>query len=200
MKSLPLRPEGDPAGFSSGTQLYLGRRLRALREQRRLTLDQVARATGLSKSFISRIERDLVSPSVSSLVTICQVLGISAGELLDSPQTYLVRYESAPEIDLGGAGIAERLLSPFDQRGLQLIHASIAPGGEGEEELYTMDCAMEAVHVISGEFVLVTSDEQYQLKKGDTVTFPGKEAHTWRNPRSDVPAEVLWVLTRYPVH
>lgn len=203
MKSLPLQPPGLSARAKEGeaaSELALGHRLRALREQRRLTLDQISQATGLSKGFISRVERDLTSPSVSTLVKMCQALGISAGEVLDAPASHQVLFADAPVVDLGGEGITERLLTPPHQRGLQIIHAEIAPGGQGEEELYTMDCAAEALHVVSGEFVLVTVKKEYHLHRGDTVTFPGAEAHTWFNPRADLPCEVLWILTRYPAH
>lgn len=199
MKSLPLQSTAREKD-ADALELAIGLRLRALREQRRLTLDQVSQATGLSKGFVSRVERDLTSPSVSSLVKMCQVLGISPGEVLDAPATHQVRFADAPVVDLGGEGITERLLTPPHQRGLQIIHARIAPGGRGEEDLYTMDCATEAVHVVSGEFVLVTVEKEYHLHRGDTVTFPGAEAHSWRNPRADVPCEVVWILTRYPAH
>ncbi|EFG80388.1 helix-turn-helix domain-containing protein [Corynebacterium ammoniagenes] len=61
MKTLPIQPVPS--------DIALGRRLRALRERRHFTLEQVAERTGFSKGFISRVERDLTSPSVQSLVT-----------------------------------------------------------------------------------------------------------------------------------
>ncbi|MDN6680524.1 MAG: helix-turn-helix domain-containing protein, partial [Yaniella sp.] len=78
MKSLPIEPMRTPTA--------LGRRLRAVREQNRLTIDQVASFTGLSKGFLSRVERDLTSPSVASLVAICQVLGVPPGQMLEVPE------------------------------------------------------------------------------------------------------------------
>ncbi|PXA75642.1 helix-turn-helix domain-containing protein [Auritidibacter sp. NML100628] len=185
MKSLPIEPSDAPKA--------LGRRLRAYREQRRLTLDQVAKATRLSKGFISRVERDLTSPSVSSLVAICQVLGVSAGEMLEAPETSHISLKEAPFIDMGGAGISEKLLTPPDQRHLQIIHAEIVPHGRGEEELYTIDCLTESVYVIEGEFVLKTFTEDFPLSAGDTLTFPGAEPHSWYNPSAET-ATILWVL------
>lgn len=185
MKSLPIRPAAaDPA---------IGRRLRALRQQRRLTMDQVAEFAGLTKGFLSRVERDLTSLSVSSLVDICQVLGVTPGEVLDAPETGVVRLAAAPHVNLGGNGITEQLLTPPGRRSLQIIRAVIAPGGRGEAELYTMDCAVEALHVVTGSFVLITSDGELPLEAGDTATFPGAEPHSWINPgRQD--AVVLWTL------
>ncbi|WP_304411158.1 helix-turn-helix domain-containing protein [Corynebacterium stationis] len=186
MKSLPIEPVAS--------DIALGSRLRALRERRHFTLDQVAERTGFSKGFISRVERDLTSPSVQSLVTLCQVLGINPGQLLDSPEVSVVKFDAAPRVDLGGAGIIERLLTPRTQREIQIIHMSVEAHGHGEEEPYAMDCNIESIHVIKGSFVVKTSAEEFTLEAGDTLTFPGAEPHTWHNPTGDS-AEVLWVLS-----
>lgn len=186
MKSLPIEP--------GATEIALGRKLRALRERRRFTIEQVAERTGFSKGYISRVERDLTSPSVQSLVTLCQVLGINPGQLLDNPEVSVVKFEDSARVDLGGNGIVERLLTPRTQRDIQIIHMSIDGHGRGEEEPYTMDCNIESVHVITGSFVVTTSSEEFQLQAGDTLTFPGAEPHTWHNPSADK-AEVLWVLS-----
>ena len=63
--------------------VLIGAKLRAARKLRSLTLDQVALAAGLTKGFVSRLERDDVSPSVASLVAVCDVLGLRVGELFE---------------------------------------------------------------------------------------------------------------------
>ena len=185
MKALPL--ETTPG------QALIGRRLRALREARRLTVAQLAEAAGVSKGFLSRLERDLTSPSVSTLVTLCQVLGASPGDVLDAPEVTVVRLADAPAISLGGEGIRERLITPRGSRDLQILRADIAPRGRGEAELYTVDCRVEAVHVATGRLELRTTEAVHLLEEGDTVTFPGREPHSWANP-DDRPAVVLWTL------
>ena len=185
MKALPL--ETAPG------QALIGRRLRALREARRLTVAQLAEAAGVSKGFLSRLERDLTSPSVSTLVTLCQVLGASPGDVLDAPEVTVVRLADAPAISLGGEGIRERLITPRGSRDLQILRADIAPHVRGEAELYTVDCRVEAVHVATGRLELRTTEAVHLLEEGDTVTFPGREPHSWANP-DDRPAVVLWTL------
>ena len=174
MKALPL--ETAPG------QALIGRRLRALREARRLTVAQLAEAAGVSKGFLSRLERDLTSPSVSTLVTLCQVLGASPGDVLDAPEVTVVRLADAPAVSLGGEGIRERLITPRGSRDLQILRADIAPRGRGE-----------AVHVVTGRLELRTTEAVHLLEEGDTVTFPGREPHSWANP-DDRPAVVLWTL------
>lgn len=189
MKSLPIQHTvAEPS---------IGRRLRALRQERRLTMDQVAEFSGLTKGFLSRVERDLTSPSVASLRAVCQVLGIAPGQVLDAPETLVVRLDSAPRVHLGGDGITELLLTPPGRRDLQLIRAVVAPGGRGETELYTMDCEVESLHVLSGSFVLRTLGGEIALEAGDTASFSGSEPHSWANP-GDREAVVLWALAGRP--
>ena len=65
--------------------MLIGTKLRSARKARNLTLDQVAQAAGLTKGFVSRLERDDVSPSVASLVTVCDVLGLRVGAVFRPP-------------------------------------------------------------------------------------------------------------------
>lgn len=193
-------PEGNPMKALPVQQTdrvpeepELGSRLRHHRLRARMTMDQLATATGLTKGFLSRVERDQTSPSVASLVRICRALRVPVGQLFEEPDTSLVRLEEAPLVDLGGTGILERLVSAPGLARAQVIRASIEPGGEGEESLYTVECETEILHVVAGHFLLRTAGRDYELRAGDTVTFGGSEPHSWRNLGRET-AEVLWIL------
>ncbi|MBN9059980.1 MAG: helix-turn-helix transcriptional regulator, partial [Rhizobiales bacterium] len=60
----------------SSEPLKVGLKIRDARKQRRLTLQRVAEATGLSIGFLSQVERDITTPSLSSLVTIAKALDL----------------------------------------------------------------------------------------------------------------------------
>nr|WP_231710079.1 cupin domain-containing protein [Arthrobacter zhangbolii] len=182
---MPVEPTNAPVA--------IGVRIRAARQARRMTIEQVAEATGLTKGFLSRVERDLTSPSVASLVTLCQVLSISIGDLFSAPQINLTRWEDAPRISLGGDGIVERLVTARTERRVQVVRSVIEPGGTGEADLYSVDCEVEVLHVVQGRFQLILGSERLDLAAGDTVTFPGREPHSWHNPGSRE-AVVLWTL------
>lgn len=185
MKALPLEPSPEPVA--------IGSRIRAARQDQRLTIEQVADATGLTKGFLSRVERDLTSPSVASLVTLCQVLSISIGDLFSAPEVHLSRKGEGPRISLGGEGIVERLLTARSERRLQVLGAVIEPYGRGESELYAVDCDVDVLHIISGELTLRMTHESFDLCAGDTLSFPGREPHSWEN-RTAYPVEALWIL------
>lgn len=185
MKALPVEPKDETVA--------IGPRIRAARQARHLTIEQVADATGLTKGFLSRVERDLTSPSVASLLTLCQVLSISIGDLFNAPDTQLIRWSEAPRISLGGHGINERLVSARTERRVQVVRSVITPGGAGEADLYSVDCDVEVLHVVTGRLVLIFGNASMELGEGDTVTFPGREPHSWSNP-TDEEAVVIWTL------
>ena len=181
-----------------GTLVRIGARLRAARQARSLTIAQVAESAGLTKGFVSRLERDDVSPSVASLVTVCEVLGLRVGELFDPPETAVIRAGQGRPINFGGTGTHEELITPGTQQALEIIHARIDPGGNGGADLYTLACDVECAYVIAGHLTVVLETGEEDLGPGDTMTFPGRTPHTWRNTSADAACEVLWVLAPAP--
>ncbi|WP_457836127.1 helix-turn-helix domain-containing protein, partial [Staphylococcus aureus] len=70
----------------------------------------MAAATGLTKGFLSEIERDKASPSVASLVALCDVLGVPVGSLFEAPApSAVVRVAERAPIRFGGTGIVDHL-------------------------------------------------------------------------------------------
>jgi transcriptional regulator with XRE-family HTH domain len=178
--------------------LPIGGRLRATRLARGLTLGQVAAAAGLTEGFVSKLERDQVSPSVASLVAVCEALGLRVGELFEPPTSAIVRAGEGAQINFGGVDAREYLLSPGSQSHIEVLHSIVAPKGSGGDELYALDTEVEFVFVLKGQFEIVLGPTVHQLNTGDAMTFRGREPHTWRNPSNTDPAEVLWVLSPAP--
>lgn len=176
----------------------IGPRIRAARTGAGLTLEAVADAAGLTKSFVSRLERDQVSPSVASLVAVCDVIGLRVGELFEQPTTAVVRHGEGTAINFGGTKVEETMLSPGTQRDLQVIRSHIRPGGHGGKDLYALDCAVEFVYVVQGRLVVTLADDSVALGTGDALTFPGREPHTWRNASASDSCDVLWILAPAP--
>ena len=182
----------------SENSIPIGGRLRSARLARGLTLGQVAAAAGLTEGFVSKLERDHVSPSVASLVSVCEALGLRVGELFEPPTSAIVRSGEGAQINFGGASVREYLLSPGSQSHIEVLHSIIAPNGSGGAELYALDTEIEFVYVMKGKFEIVLGPEHHLLDTGDAMTFRGREPHTWLNPSATEDAEVLWVLAPSP--
>ena len=172
MRPLPPTPSTVPT--------LIGPRLRETRLAQGLTIENVADATGLTKGFISRVERDETSPSIASLVMLCQVLSLPVGALFEPTPHEVIELESAPLINFGGTGVVERMLTPRSESRVQVLRSRLEPHAAGGDDFYTISCDAEVVHVL---------DE----KTGDSMTVAGREPHSWVN-RSDLPAEIMWII------
>ena len=190
MRPLPVSPTNN--------EVRIGAKLRAARKSHGLTLDQLAAAAGLTKGFLSRVERDETSPSVASLITLCEVMSLDIGSLFTASEATLVRRDTAPAINLGGTGVNERLMTPRRESTLQLVHTVAQPGGTGGEDFYTINCRLEVVYVLKGAADVVFPDRRQRLVAGDALTFAGNEPHTWINPSQTRTAELIWVLVPAP--
>ncbi|MFC7766002.1 cupin domain-containing protein [Leucobacter soli] len=93
---------------------------------------------------------------------------------------------------MGGIGADERLVTPRSESRFQLLRSSLEPGASGGDALYTVNSAVESVHVVSGVLEVTLHDRRVSLEPDDTLTFPGQTPHTWR--AGDTGAEVVWVL------
>lgn len=172
----------------------IGSRLRGARIARHLTIKQVAESCGLTEGFISRLERDLTSPSVATLVSLCAVLKIDAGELLSHTEAAHVQLATAPRLAAQSPGTAEHLLTPRRENRLQVIRAVLDPGTTGSSQNYSVNSPVHFVHVLEGRMILSFPDQSWELLPGDALTFDGNESHTWTVP-DDTGATVLWCLT-----
>lgn len=174
--------------------VQIGSRLRSARLAKGLTLEQVAKSAGLTEGFVSKLERDQVSPSVASLVGVCRAIGLRVGDLFEPPVTNIVRSGEGSLVNFGGEKVQERLLTPGNQSYIEVLHSIIEPGGSGGQELYSLNCEIEFVYVTAGSMDIKLGLETISLAKGDSLTFKGSEPHTWLNSSTSKVCEVIWVL------
>lgn len=172
----------------------IGALLRARRQALELTLDYVAAAAEITKGFLSDVERDKASPSVASLIRICDVLNLPVGSLFSSVGSAVVRKDDRMPIKFGGSEIQDYLLSPSSAAKGQAILSEIAPGGGGGAALYTLRCEEEFVLVLNGSVVIVIEGEETVLRAGDAMTFDPRRPHTFRNASSSRPAQALFMM------
>jgi transcriptional regulator with XRE-family HTH domain len=177
----------------------VGARLRARRLERGLTMAEVAERTGLTTGFISQLERDLTSASLSSLYRICAALGIRVGDLIDDvPSGRLIRRDEQARRSLAMGDAEHLLLSSGQERRFHVTESHIPPGGSAGDEFYTLPADVELVYVLRGSLELRVRDEVHELAEGDTLTYSPRDPHTWRNPSETEEAVVLWTALPNP--
>jgi transcriptional regulator with XRE-family HTH domain len=173
---------------------HLGARLRAQRAARGLTIAQLASAAGLTKGFVSRLERDQSSVSIAALLRICDVLHTPIGRLFEAPSTALVRASDAPVVEFG-KGMRRLIYTPADVGDLQVIKMQLDPGASAGREAYAIRGGSQFVQVLIGSLEFQLEAEHFRLAEGDSLTFQGTRLHTYRNASRRAPCEALMVLT-----
>lgn len=182
--------------MSGNGRVRIGARLRHAREASRLSLADVAARSGVTKSFLSRVERDEASPSVASLVAICEAVGLPMASLFAVPETTLVRSSARPSLEglPKAADVVDTLITPERERHVTVLESSVAPGGSGGDVLYTLPSECEVCFVLEGRIEIDVEGELFELEAGDALTFGASVPHTWRNAAPDAGARLLWIL------
>jgi len=182
-----------PDGAADSTQI--GAQLRAARLAARMSMADVADKAGLTKGFVSKLERGLTNVSVASLIRLCNALGVSVGSLFRASTGELIRRDAYPTIDFGGTRMREYLLTPAGEKRVQAILSEIQPGGGSGDEPYALPADVEFALVLAGQLDITVAGEQMTLREGDALTFPGNAEHTFRAAIGTGPTRVLWVFS-----
>jgi transcriptional regulator with XRE-family HTH domain len=176
----------------------IGARLRELRRDRGMTMAELATATGLTSGFLSQLERDLTSVSLSSLARICAALDVRFGDVLDTAPTGAVIRRKDARAWTGIGAHVDLLLSSRDEKRFHLMESHIPPGAGAGEALYTFPADVELVYVLSGSLEVRAEGKLFRVDAGDTLTYSPREPHTWRNPSEGEDAVVLWFSVPNP--
>jgi transcriptional regulator with XRE-family HTH domain len=163
--------------------LRLASRLKDERKEKGLSLDALAKLSGVSRSMLSQIERGESSPTVASLWNLTRALNVDFAELLDEkadacgPILDVVRGESTPVIHNKNARCLIRILSaPADVGDTEVYDIHFESGANLDSSAHKTGC-VEALTVLEGSLT-VTSDGQSEIVNvGDTVRYVADKEH-----------------------
>ncbi|GHE81438.1 hypothetical protein GCM10017786_09810 [Amycolatopsis deserti] len=164
----------------------VGPRLRALRRQRRVTLAQLAEATGISVSTLSRLESGGRRPTLELLLPLARVHQVTLDELVGAPETGDPRVHAKPVVRFGVT------ILPLTRRpgGLQAFKMIYPPGKPSREPDQKVHEGYEWLYVLSGRLRLVLGTHDVILTPGEAAEFDTRTPHWFGNPGPE-PAEIL---------
>ncbi len=165
----------------------VGPRLKRVRAQRGITLTDLAAATGISKSTLSRLESGQRRPSLELLLPIAQAHQIPLDELVGAPEVGDPRVRFTPRNRNG------RIVVPLTRQpgGIQAWKAIIPPE-QNEPELRTHE-GHEWLYVLSGQLRLILADHDITMGPGEVAEFDTRLPH-WFGPAGNQPVEILSLL------
>jgi transcriptional regulator with XRE-family HTH domain len=182
-----VQPSGagsDPLGAGEpADQAEPGTTLRALREQRALTIASLARQVGISAAAISQIESGTVQPSVTTLRKLAAALGVPVFRFFlpaDAAAASLVRRGERKTLGLARTGARYELLTPSLQGRLEVMEITMDPGQASAPERISHP-GEECLVIIKGHGVLELGDDIIDVRAGDAATFQASLPHRLRN-------------------
>ncbi len=173
--------------------IEIGKKIKQYRLQLDLTQEELALRTELTKGYISQLENDLCSPSIATLQDILNVLGVSLQDFFTEPQAEQVVYTASDYfVSKNGDGNNTWLIPNSQVKQMEPIILTLPKGGSSEER-YPFE-GEEFGYVLQGEVEIVTLQERYRLKQGESFSIDGKKQHTIKNLQKGE-SKVLWVTT-----
>ncbi len=175
--------------------LKIGEKLKRLRLANDLTQEELANRTGVTKGFISQLERDQTSPSLATLKDILDVLGESLAAFFEEhPEEHTV-YRQKDRILMAESTKefkVELLVQASQKRDMEPVLVTLAPGAKTWEDRSHQ--GQEFGFILDGSVRLRLGRDRYELRKGDCFYFTSDKKHLLENT-GQTHAQILWVVT-----
>jgi len=171
----------------------IGHKIKLLRVQKGLTLEELASRSELTKGFLSQMERNLTSPSIATLDDILEALGTSLGEFFKEEKEEKLVFRKKDFFVDEQEGYTVHWIVPNTQKNeMEPIMIELPQGGE----TFVMDPhgGEEFGYVMEGCVTLVFGEDSQVVHKGETFYLQGKNSHYMKNEKK-TKAKVLWIST-----
>lgn len=175
----------------------IGKKVQRLRQAYKMSLDDLALRSNVSKSVLSQVERDQNNPTLSTIWRICQALGITVEEIVrddTDPRIFDRLTEGSTPVIKSDDGKCElRILGPITTvNWLQWYDITIQPGGKLVSEAHDQG-TLENLTVLEGDLHVEAGEHQDDVSRGETLRYPADELHVIRN-NGNVPARATMVV------
>ncbi len=166
--------------------VQIGSRVRAERQSRRWTLDQLAEVAGVSRRMLVKVEQGAANPSVGTLLGISDAFGIGLPALVEGArprQLKVTRHGEGAALwsgEAGGRGVLVAGTEPPDV--VELWDWTLGPGDRHASAAHAAG-TKELLQVLRGTVTVEVAEQSVTLGAGDAVAFPGDVVHGYANPR-----------------
>lgn len=173
--------------------MNIGEKIKDLRIKNSLTQEELADRCELTKGFISQVERDLTSPSISTLVDILEGLGTNLKDFFSDKKDEKIVFtkDDVFESENEDLNYILKWLIPNAQKNImEPILMELGPGGQTKNQ--NPYDGEEFGYVLQGIIHLHIGDKKYKLKKGESFYYHANEKHFISNASKNK-SQVLWI-------
>jgi len=175
--------------------MNIGEKIKELRVRNNLTQEELADRCELTKGFISQLERDLTSPSISTLIDILECLGTNLKDFFSDEVEEKIVFHKEDVFETENEELRYVLswIVPNSQKNLmEPIKVDLLPGGKTKED-YPHE-GEEFGYVLKGNIILYIGNEKYKVKKGESFYYKANRYHYISNEYNNS-ASFLWIST-----
>lgn len=172
----------------------ISRNIKRVRQERNLTLDDLALLTGVSKSMLSEIERCTKSPTISVLEKICNGINVPLAQLThtQTPQLSVSTHDTIKHYSAWD-GFELFVLFEFDpNKKFELFRHVISPHSQRVSECHDAGIR-EYIICTKGIFSLQVGDETFHLQEGEAIQFLANYKHKYLNATNEE-AHIIMLL------
>lgn len=175
----------------------VGQEIQRLRTERKMTLEDLSRAAGVSKSMLSEIERNRANPTIAVVWRLTNALGISLDHLFAnhkaSDDIEVMAEHESPTLSSQTKGYQLRVWGPIELAGkFEWYELILQPGGALESDPHDPGTT-EHLTVVSGAVEVTVNENKKIVQEGQTARYPADVAHALRNTSAD-PVKALLVV------
>lgn len=162
----------------------VGRNLRRLRTERGLSLEGLARKSGVSRAMLGQVELGQSAPTINVLWKIARAVDVPFSALITSTQASgakVLRAAGAKRLTSGDGAFSSRALFPWDEpRRVEFYDLKLVAKGVEQAEPHPPG-TVENLVVTRGSVEIETVTEKHRLDAGDAILFEADAAHVYRN-------------------
>lgn len=175
----------------------LGANLRRLRSRRGLSLERLAKASGVSRAMLGQIELGQSTPTINVVWKIARAFGVPFAALIGQhrrPRATLLGAAHAKLLTSADGGFTSRALFPYDeQRKVEFYELRLRAHGREQAEAHAVG-STENLIVAAGSLELAAGTERFRLSAGDALFFEADVPHEYHNP-GETEAVLYLVMT-----
>jgi transcriptional regulator with XRE-family HTH domain len=169
----------------------IGKKIRELRLQNDLTLEDLASRSELNKGFLSQLERNLTSPSISTLEDILEALGTNLSEFFrEEEEEQIVFTQKDFFVDTQDEYQIEWIVPNAQKNAMEPVRLTLRPGGVSE--ILQPHSGEEFGYVIKGSVRVYYGGKYHTVKTGESFYFNAGKRHYIEN-KSKKDAILIWV-------
>jgi len=187
--------------MNRGVSILIGEKIRSIRKSKNLTIVELSEQINVTSGYISQIERDLISPSLTVLKRMADALEIPLSLLFldENPESVItIPKNERTKVKFSNVNVDLEFLTPFERNNEKFVNVEAfifkLPARTWVSNNTIANDAKEFIYIQKGKLECHIGNKIYTVSEGDSICVPEKNEHLIYNPE-DEEVEALCIMT-----